>query len=313
MHELLSGRRLFVGENDLDTLKLVSDMPVPRPSSRNPEVKPAFDEVILRALARDPAKRYQSADEMSQDLERLVLRKRYAASSFAKQARALVPQTESGVEAGVPVEIAFGQRDSSAIVAEATPRSAPPPAPAPVPAAPAGVRALMSALRGARPGWLPSLLPTTATVALMVIVLRHGGSAPRMPAAPPLPARAPASVAAVCTTPVVPSSVELAMDSRPQGALVSAAATPTERARPLGETPFVLRMPRGETPVTLLVSKRGFAAVSFKVVPNHDKDVATRLERSTGGSNLFASARRRELSANLPVGSSPSAARHLPR
>lgn len=103
------------------------------------------------------------------------------------------------------------------------------------------------------------------------------------------------------------------MDSRPQGALVSAAATPTERARPLGETPFVLRMPRGETPVTLLVSKRGFAAVSFKVVPNHDKDVATRLERSTGGSNLFASARRRELSANLPVGSSPSAARHLPR
>src|SRR6185369_7556737 len=103
---------------DLETLKLVSEMPIPRPSSRNPEVKPAFDEVILRALARDPADRYQSADEMSQDLERLVLRKRYAASSFVKQVRALVPQEETA-EPTVPVEIVFGQRETSAVIAEA--------------------------------------------------------------------------------------------------------------------------------------------------------------------------------------------------
>ena len=314
LHELLCGRRLFVGENDLETLKLVSEMPVPRPSSRNPEVKPAFDEVILRALARDPAKRYQSADEMSQDLERLVLRKRYAASSFAKQVRALVPQEEVTAEPGVPVEIVFGQRDSSAVIAEEVPRLAPPPPPAAVPpAAPSVLQALVGALPGARARWLPSLLPTTATLVLMVIVLRQSGPAPRTPAAPPSPARTPATVAGACTTPVVPSSVEMAIDSRPQGALVTIAATPNERARPLGETPFVLRLPRGETPVTLVVNKRGFAPVSFKVVPNHDKDVATRLERSLSGSNLIASARRRELSANLPVGSGPSIARHLPR
>jgi serine/threonine protein kinase len=316
LHELLCGRRLFVGENDLETLKLVSEMPIPRPSSRNPEVKPSFDEVIMRALARDPAKRYQSADEMSQDLERLVLRKRYAASSFARQVRALFPQAESGVEAGVPVEIVFGQRDSSAVVAEETPRVAPPSASSPaVPpaAAPALGQRLVDALRGARASWLPSLLPTCATLVLMVIVLRHGGPAPG-PAAPSPPAQAPASVAAACTTPAVPSSVEVSIDSRPQGALVSAAATSTDRARPLGETPCAFRLPRGETPMTLVVSKRGFAPVSFKVVPNHDKEVATRLERSLNGANLVASARRREFSANLPVGSSPSdRARHLPR
>ncbi len=314
LHELLCGRRLFVGENDLETLKLVSEMPVPRPSSRNPEVKPAFDEVILRALARDPANRYQSADEMSQDLERLVLRKRYAASSFVKQVRALVPQEELTAEPTVPVDIVFGQRESSAVIAQETPRVVPPPPPAPLPAPRRAVgQRLVDALHGARATWLPSLLPTAATLVLMVVVLRHGAPAPRMPAVPSPPARTPAAVAAACATPVVPSSVELSIDSRPQGALVTTAATPTERARPLGETPGAFRVPRGETPLTLVVSKRGFASVSFKVVPNHDKEVATRLERSFGNSNLVASARRRELSANLPVGSSPSAARHLAR
>ena len=311
LHELLSGRRLFVGENDLETLKLVSEMPVPPPSARNPEVKPALDEVILRALARDPAKRYQSADEMSQDLERLVLRRRYAASSFARQVRALVPEAEAMPESGVPVEITFGQSDSSAVIAEGKPGVAPPPraaVPAAAPAgagaaAPAAVRALMDALRAAPASWLAALLPTTATLVLMVIVLRHGAPSGRMAVAPPAPEPTPASVAAVCTTPALPATVEMSFDSHPQGALVTTAATPTERARPLGETPFVLRLPRGETPVTLVMSKRGFAPASFKVVPNHDKDVAARLEHGGGGSKLAASAPRRVLTANVPAGS----------
>ncbi len=150
----------------------------------------------------------------------------------------------------------------------------------------------------------------------MAIVLRHGGPAARTVAAPPPPASAPASVAAACTTPVVPSTVEMSLDSHPQGALVSTAATPGERARPLGETPFVLRLPRGETPVTLVMSKRGFVPASFKVVPNHDKDVATRLERGSGGGpKLVASAPRRVLTANVPPGA-PAAdrgARRPPR
>jgi eukaryotic-like serine/threonine-protein kinase len=318
LHELLCGRRLFAGETDLETLKLVSEMPIPRPSARNPEVKPAFDEVILRALARDPAKRYQSADEMSQDLERLVLRKRYAASSFAKQVRALVPQEETTAEPTVPVEIVFGQRESSAVIAEAVTQVAAPPPRAAVPAArPSMADTVAGALRGARASWLPSLLPTAATLVLTVIVLRHGGSAPRVPAAPPAPAtaRTLATAAAACATPTPPASVEVAIDSRPQGALVTTAAAPGERARALGETPFVLRVPRGEAPMTLVVSKRGFAPLTFKLVPNHDKDVATRLERGGGGAKLVASTtQRRMLSANLPAGTPAlDRARRLPR
>jgi hypothetical protein len=125
----------------------------------------------------------------------------------------------------------------------------------------------------------------------------------------------PVSVAATCTTPALPSSIEVSIDSRPQGALVTTLATPSERARPLGETPFVLRVPRGEAPITLVATKRGFAPLPFKVVPNHDKDVATRLERGGGGSRLVASTPQRRLfSANLPAGTPPlDRARRMPR
>ncbi len=61
LHELLSGRQLFVGENDLDTLRLVREMEIPLPSARNPGVKRTLDAVVMRALERDPEKRYQSA------------------------------------------------------------------------------------------------------------------------------------------------------------------------------------------------------------------------------------------------------------
>ena len=89
LHELLSGQRLFVGESDFDTLKLVQTMTIPRPSSRNPGVKPALDGVVMRALERDPARRYQSAGEMGDELEALVLRKRYSTRALARKAREL--------------------------------------------------------------------------------------------------------------------------------------------------------------------------------------------------------------------------------
>jgi hypothetical protein len=144
----------------------------------------------------------------------------------------------------------------------------------------------------------------------MVIVLRHAGPAPRAPVPPPAPARTPvlAPAPVACSA---PPTVEMAIDSRPQGALVTTTPTAIAAAQPLGQTPFVLRLPRGEAPVTLVVHKPGFAPASLKVMPDHDKDVAVRLERGIsrpplagGGISrppLAASARRHELSANLPL------------
>ena len=50
MWELLTGKRLFKGESDMMTLRLVKDCQVPPPSQLNPKLPPGLDEVVLRAL-----------------------------------------------------------------------------------------------------------------------------------------------------------------------------------------------------------------------------------------------------------------------
>src|SRR4051812_12258766 len=77
-------------------------------------------------------------------------------------------------EPTVPVEIVFGQRETSAVIAEAVRQVPPPPPPAAPMPAPSLIETLAGALRGGRASWLPSLLPTAATLVLTVIVLRHG-------------------------------------------------------------------------------------------------------------------------------------------
>jgi serine/threonine-protein kinase len=63
LYELLTGSVPFEGESAVTVaLKQVSVEPRP-PSERNPQVSPALDAVVLRALAKDPAVRFSSADE----------------------------------------------------------------------------------------------------------------------------------------------------------------------------------------------------------------------------------------------------------
>lgn len=62
LFEALTGRVPFEAESSVAVaLKHVSDQP-PRPSSINPNVSPALDAVVLRALAKDPAQRFTSAE-----------------------------------------------------------------------------------------------------------------------------------------------------------------------------------------------------------------------------------------------------------
>jgi eukaryotic-like serine/threonine-protein kinase len=63
LYELLTGSVPFEGESAVSiALKQVSVEPTP-PSERNPEVGPALDAVVMRALAKDPLARFASADE----------------------------------------------------------------------------------------------------------------------------------------------------------------------------------------------------------------------------------------------------------
>jgi eukaryotic-like serine/threonine-protein kinase len=69
LYEMLTGRVPFEGDSAVAVaLKQVSEQPAP-PSSLNPGVPPALDAVVLRALAKDPANRFTSAEEFSRALD----------------------------------------------------------------------------------------------------------------------------------------------------------------------------------------------------------------------------------------------------
>jgi serine/threonine-protein kinase len=66
---MLTGRVPFSGPNPLAVMndRLVIDPPSPR--ALNPQIAPELEEIIYRALERNPRHRYATASEMQGDLE----------------------------------------------------------------------------------------------------------------------------------------------------------------------------------------------------------------------------------------------------
>lgn len=66
--ELLTGGRLFDGDTDVAVLRAVQERPVLPPAELNPDVDEELSEVIVKALQRAPANRYQTAGEFERAL-----------------------------------------------------------------------------------------------------------------------------------------------------------------------------------------------------------------------------------------------------
>src|SRR6185295_9952068 len=108
--EMLTGGRLFDGDSDVAVLRAVQSSAIAPPSRLNPDVPEALSAVVMKALERDPAQRYQDGQEMERALAGFVLshaksvddtdlgaylRKLYA-EELAQEAR--VPAPEGGAE-----------------------------------------------------------------------------------------------------------------------------------------------------------------------------------------------------------------------
>jgi serine/threonine protein kinase len=72
MYELLMSRRLFDGADNFETMMRVRSLPIPRPSLANPRVSPELDRIVMTALERDPARRWQSAAAMRDAIREVI-------------------------------------------------------------------------------------------------------------------------------------------------------------------------------------------------------------------------------------------------
>jgi serine/threonine-protein kinase len=68
LYEALTGKRLFYGDSDYQTVELVRNAKIPPIAAQNPEVEPEFEEICRKALARRVEDRFQTATDLQDAL-----------------------------------------------------------------------------------------------------------------------------------------------------------------------------------------------------------------------------------------------------
>ena len=72
LYEMVAGRPPFTGDNPVSiAYQHVREDPIP-PSQHNPDVPPVFDDIVAKAMAKNRANRYSSADDLRADLLRFT-------------------------------------------------------------------------------------------------------------------------------------------------------------------------------------------------------------------------------------------------
>ena len=108
--ELLAGRRLFVRPDEYRTMNALLIDPIPLPS-RFAAVPPELEEIVMRALDRDPAQRFDSADQLRAVLDAFV-------TSLGPLSR---PELARAIRAVFPQEAILPPEDESSGAAEIGP------------------------------------------------------------------------------------------------------------------------------------------------------------------------------------------------
>ena len=147
LFEMLTGRRLFAGESEMSVLDAVREGRIQAPRDLDPRLPLEVNALVLRALAKEPGDRFESAGAMQREVDAILgsLKPAPSAHEISAYMRRLF-----GVE-GRP----------EAPVAAALP--APPPTPVPPAALPAPPPAALPA--GARPASVPLATAPAAAAA----------------------------------------------------------------------------------------------------------------------------------------------------
>ena len=243
LHELLTGRRLFKADSDVQTLARVRECNVPPPSEINPQLPAGLDSIVLRALAKEPRERYGTAQEFRLAIEEWLIQGRMSASSahlaeFLKRiyAERLSLEARLGPLLG---EAAF----QGAVPGATPPRHPTPPAIEPTlkqrAEAPTALTPSRMSTESDAPRWrslnamrkaAAVLAIATAAAAIAVLVVR-----PMFLAPPPPPPKGE------LTLEVVPAAAAIFVDGAPSGARIVRPPGPVQiEVRADGYAPKVL-------------------------------------------------------------------------
>jgi serine/threonine-protein kinase len=196
-YQLLTGQLPFDGATAMEVLVKHAYAPLPSPREINPTIPVPLEQVVLRAMAKSPADRYQTATAMADDLRRVADR---AAAADASSARTI---SLSAVDVPPPPPVA-----STPTVAS-TPAVASTPPVASTPAAPAQW-----------PSWVFPAVLVAALVALVgaaaALWAIDAQTAAAPTAAPTAAAAAPTS-SPLAATATLPAATEAVATPAPTG------------------------------------------------------------------------------------------------
>ena len=229
MYEMLTGVLPFEGEHITTIIyKVMSEEPAP-PTAMNSSLHPGLDRVVMKALTKDPAERYQNGQELVADLRNykklgawqprksapaIPSPRSVAAPLRRKKALvALVGGVVLAVAAGVYLQMQPGTEPQGMAPQQQQVSPTPPPSPPPQPAAPVGAE--QEVLSQPKPD--PS--PPAAKSPVAPKRQRPAPATRASEAPPPPPSLASEPVAPAQQSPVVPNASPVAPQAPivPQG------------------------------------------------------------------------------------------------
>jgi serine/threonine protein kinase len=121
-YEMITDAKPFLGTSEKGILEMVRECRIEPPRALNPRVPENLEQVVMRALEKNPEQRYQDASEMYRDLARVLhSRQPPAASELARFMEALFdgsagaatgPGQREAVDEGIEIDVDMGEPPS---------------------------------------------------------------------------------------------------------------------------------------------------------------------------------------------------------
>src|SRR6201984_2740420 len=126
LYEMVVGRKAFDAVDPVTLVSQIESQMPAYPSAVNPRIQPAVSALIMKALAKDPAERYQSARELVNDLEKCEENCKKAPTDSKKTTQAPNVAVNSAARAAAASKFVSAASSAAKLEAPVRSQTAPP-------------------------------------------------------------------------------------------------------------------------------------------------------------------------------------------